>query len=263
MARWHFSRTAYNTGDACGALTVSGIAYLYARRHANDSRYTFGTGKVGDLAGFSSALVLALIALLIGVQSMERLVTPIAYLFSDAIVVAVVGLAVNLLSAWLLTDKQSHHESHDGHRHQHADHNLRSAYLHVLADALTSVLAITALIAGLYFGWVWMEPVMGIVGAVVIARWSWGLLRDTSQVLLDASGGLSSAGHIRELLEVGNDRLADLHLWQVGPGRFAMIASLVSDRPREVAHYKARLVSLSGLAHITIEVQPCMSTHMH
>jgi cation diffusion facilitator family transporter len=246
-----------------GALTVSGIAYLYARRHANDRRYTFGTGKVGDLAGFSSALVLALIALLIGIQSMERLVTPIAISFSDAIVVAVAGLAVNVLSAWLLTDKHGYHESHDGHRHQHTDHNLRSAYLHVLADALTSVLAITALIAGLYFGWVWMDPVMGIVGAVVIARWSWGLLRDTSQVLLDASGDSHLAGHVRELLEVGNDRLADLHLWRVGPGRFAMIASLVSDRPREVGHYKARLVSLPELAHVTIEVQPCMSTHMH
>lgn len=244
-----------------GALTISGIAYLYARRHAGDSRYTFGTGKIGDLAGFSSALVLALIAILIGIQSMERLANPIAISFSDAIVVAVVGLAVNLLSAWLLTDTHGHHENDAGHHHQHADLNLRSAYLHVLADALTSVLAITGLIAGLYFGWVWMDAVMGIVGALVIARWSWGLLRDASRVLLDASGDAHLAGHIRESLEVGTDRLADLHVWRVGPGRFAMIASLVCDHPLEVGHYKARLKGLSALAHVTVELQPCRSTH--
>lgn len=244
-----------------GALTVSGIAYLYARRHANDSRYTFGTGKVGDLAGFSSALVLALIALLIGIQSMGRLANPIAISFSDAIVVAVIGLAVNLVSAWLLMDTHGQHAGHDSHHHHHADLNLRSAYLHVLADALTSVLAITALIAGLYFGWVWMDALMGIIGSLVIARWSWGLLRDTSHVLLDASGDDHLASHIRELLEIGGDRLADLHLWRVGPGRFAMLASLVCDHPRELGHYKSKLASLPELAHITIEVQPCMSTH--
>lgn len=242
-----------------GALSISGFAYLYARRHAEDPRYTFGTGKVGDLAGFSSALALALVALWLGAQSAGRLLQPVPIAFEQAIVVAVIGLAVNLASAWLLMDRSGEHHHHhedEGHDHDHhADHNLRSAYLHVLADALTSVLAIVALVAGRSFGWAWMDPAMGIVGAVVIARWSLGLLRDTSRVLLDASANEPLREKVRSLVAAEGDRVYDLHLWRVGPGRYAAIVSLVSQRSHDVDHYRARLAGIPELAHITVEIR--------
>ncbi len=240
----------FHMATHAGALTISGAAYLFSRRHAHDGRFAFGTGKLGDLAGFTSAVILALIALLIGYESVLRLVAPVAIHFNEAIVVAVFGLIVNLASAWLLKDSAHHghgHQAHDhdhdlrehdpAHRHVHdrRDHNLRSAYVHVLADALTSVLAITGLLAGRSFGWVWMDPLMGIVGALVIARWSWGLVRDTGAVLLDTvpASGLSDA--IRHRLEHGTDRVSDFHLWRIGSGHLAAIISV---------------------SHVTVEVHP-------
>lgn len=276
---WHMSTHA-------GAMLIAALAYWYARREARNSRYTFGTGKLGDLAAFASAIVLALIALLIAAESLFRLANPVEIEFNQAILVAIVGLAVNLVSAWLLRDEPHHHghhhdhghhahhndhdnhHDHDGHHAHHAhhhghhshhghveDHNLRAAYLHVLADALTSVLAIGALLFGRAYGWIWLDPLMGIVGGLVIARWSYGLIRDTSGVLLDAVPQQAElTEEIRERLETNGDRIADLHLWQVGPGHHAAILSIVAHEPQEPTVYKDRLRGLSTLSHVTVEV---------
>lgn len=255
-----------------GALGVAVLAYGYARRHARDPRFAFGTGKLGDLAAFASALILAVVSVGIGWESVARLVNPVAIAYDEAIAIAVVGLAVNIVSAWLLHDDGPHghhHEGHDhgshdhgahdhGHHHHHGhDHNLRAAYVHVLADAVTSVGAILGLLAGRFYGWAWMDAVMGIVGGIMIARWSWGLLRDSGAVLVDAVPDPGLADAIRGRIETGGDRIADLHLWRVGPGHAAAIVALVSDRPLPPADYKARLAHLPGLSHVTVEVNAC------
>lgn len=246
-----------------GALFIAVAAYAYARRHAHDPRFTFGTGKVGDLAGFTSALILALVALLIGYESLQRVFAPVPIRFDEAIAVAALGLAVNLLSAWLLRGGEPAAESphaHDAHghsHHHHADHNLRGAYLHVLADAATSVLAIVALVAGRLYGWSWMDPLMGLVGALLIARWSYRLMADTAAILVDASPARSLETAVRARLESEGDRVVDLHLWRVGPGHNAAALTIVTDRPHAPDHYKDRLRDLPGLSHLTIEVQPC------
>jgi cation diffusion facilitator family transporter len=251
-----------------GALGVAAAAYVYARRHAHDRRFTFGTGKVGDLASFASAIVLAIVALLVGYESVMRLFEPVAIRFDEAIPVAVIGLAVNLLSAWLLGGGHDHgHEHRHGHGHDHThdrvhrDHNLRSAYLHVLADAATSVFAIAALIAGRYFGLAWLDPVMGIAGALLIGQWSIGLMRDAGAVLTDAVPDARLAERIRQNIELGDDRIADLHLWRVGPGHTAAVIAVVSDTPREPDHYKQRLTGLANLSHVTVEVHRCPDAH--
>jgi cation diffusion facilitator family transporter len=241
-----------------GALGVAALAYGFARRHAENPRFTFGTGKVGDLAGFSSALVLALIALGIGIESAGRFFAPANIAYGEALWIAALGLAVNLASAWLLGADHHHDHGHGhGHDHHHHDNNLRSAYFHVLADALTSVLAIGALLAGLYLGWRWMDAAMGIVGAIVIARWSWTLLRDTGAVLLDASSNNELENEVREAIEDGDAQVADLHLWRIGPGRYGVIISLVAGEPLPPAAYAARLKVHKELAHITIEPHRC------
>lgn len=256
---WHMSTHA-------GAMLIAVLAYHFARRHAGNPRFTFGTGKLGDLAGFASAIVLALIALLIGWESLVRLTQPIHIDFNQAIAVAVVGLGVNLVCAWLLKDDHAHHHHH-GHEHHHSndehhapgkgrDNNLRAAYLHVLADALTSVLAILALLLGRSYGWSWADPAMGVVGALVIARWSWGLIRDSGSVLLDAAAeGQDVRQEIREAMAPTGSQVTDLHVWQVGPGHFAAIVSLMAREPREPAHYKALLAHIHELSHVTVEVQ--------
>ncbi|MDP2164591.1 MAG: CDF family Co(II)/Ni(II) efflux transporter DmeF [Hydrogenophaga sp.] len=256
---WHMSTHA-------GAMLIAVLAYRFARRHAGNPRFTFGTGKLGDLAGFASAIVLALIALLIGWESLVRLTQPIHIDFNQAIAVAVVGLGVNLVCAWLLKDDHAHHHHH-GHEHHHSndehhapgkgrDNNLRAAYLHVLADALTSVLAILALLLGRSYGWSWADPAMGVVGALVIARWSWGLIRDSGSVLLDAAAeGQDVRQEIREAMAPTGSQVTDLHVWQVGPGHFAAIVSLMAREPREPAHYKALLAHIHELSHVTVEVQ--------
>jgi cation diffusion facilitator family transporter len=257
-----------------GALGIAAGAYAYARRHARDPSFTFGTGKVGDLASFASAIVLAMVALLVAYESAIRLYAPVPIRFDDAIAVAAVGLAVNLVSAWLLRDGHHHHHAqdhahehghgpehgHDHGRHHHhidRDHNLRSAYLHVLADAATSVFAIAALLAGRLYGLVWLDPVMGLAGAILIGHWSIGLMRHAGAVLTDAVPDPHLAERIRERLETGDDRLADLHLWRVGPGHTAVMVTIVSDKPQEPNHYKRQLRGLPSLSHVTVEVQRC------
>lgn len=249
----------WHMGTHAAALGITLFAYAYARRHSNDPHYSFGTGKVGVLGGYTSAVALLLIAVLMAVESVQRLLNPVSIQFNEAIGVAVVGLAVNLFSARLLDD--GHHHAHDedesAHEHPEHDHNLRAAYLHVLADALTSVLAIAALLAGKSLGWVWMDALMGIVGAAVISRWSLGLLRDTSRILLDSSVSLQRAAQIRAVIEADADnRVADLHIWPLSSGQQAVIVSILTDQPRPPAHYHALLAPL-GLAHVTIELHPC------
>lgn len=253
---WHMSTHA-------GALLIAALAYRFARRHANDAQFTFGTGKVGELAAFSSALILALIAGLIGYEAVRRLYAPVGIDFAEATWLAAIGLAVNLASAALLFDGGHAHDhgyDHDHHGHSHGHHhdtNLRAAYVHVLADAMTSVLAIVALLAGRFYGWVWMDPLMALVGVFVILSWSYGLMRSSGAVLLDRVPDGRLERSIRLRLEVGGDRVSDLHLWRLGPGHVGMIASLVSDRPKAPTIYKRRLAGLPGLSHVTIEVHAC------
>ena len=281
-----------------GALLIAAGAYTYARRHARDARFTFGTGKLGDLAAFTSAIVLAMIALLIGYESLGRLIYPVPIAFNEAIPIAVIGLAVNLGSAWLLRDDHSHHhhgaahghdddhdhdhdDDHDhahdhdhphgrdddGHDHEHDDHdhpaarpshghdlNLRAAYVHVLADAAVSVLAILGLLAGKILGWVWMDAAMGLIGAAVIANWSLGLVRAAGAVLLDMQPAGELPARIRRRLEAGDDIVSDLHVWQIGPGHHAAVVSVLCDTPEAAQIYRRRLAGVPGLSHVTIEV---------
>lgn len=247
----------FHMATHAGALSVSAVAYAYAKRNARNPAYTFGTGKVGDLAGFASAMALGLIALGIGVESVARLFQPLSVAFGEATIVAVIGLIVNIVSALLLSGGH-HHNGHDHHGHGHpghghGDNNLRSAYLHVLADALTSVLAIAALLTGRYLNWVWMDPVMGIIGAVVIARWSWNLMRDTAAVLLDTTDG-HVAEEMRELIEsAGDARIADLHVWRIGPEAHAAIVSVVTGGGIGQDEIRDRLAPVHELAHLTVE----------
>jgi cation diffusion facilitator family transporter len=254
----------FHMATHAGALGVAAIAYAYAKKHANSRRYSFGTGKVGDLAGFASAMALGLVALGIAVESAQRLLSPQSVAFGEATVIAVVGLLVNLASAWLLGadhhrghghghDHGHHHGHHDhahGHDHHNHDNNLRSAYVHVLADALTSVLAILALLGGRYLGWVWLDPVMGLVGATVIAVWSWSLMRDTASVLLDAHESHLEE-EIREFVEgPGDARITDLHVWRVGPGAHAAIVAVKGIDGDTV---RSRLHEVHEIAHLTVE----------
>lgn len=245
----------WHMGTHAAALGVAAFAYAYSRRHASDPRYSFGTGKVGALAGFASAVGLAVVALVVFAESGQRLATPVAIHFDEAIGIACLGLAVNVACAWLLREE---HDDHAGSEHHHHDHNLRAAYLHVLADALTSVLAIAALTTGKLLGWTWMDPVMGLVGSIVIARWSYGLLRDTGRVLLDAELPDERSAEIRAAIELDADnRVTDLHVWRVGPRHLAAIVSVVTHEPRQPDHYKQLLAGQHDLVHVTIEVQAC------
>jgi cation diffusion facilitator family transporter len=260
---WHMSTHA-------AAMLITALAYMFARRNARNPRFTFGTGKLGDLAGFASAIVLALVALMIGWESVLRLYSPVAIDFTHAIVVATVGLAVNLACAWLLRDDHHNHghghnhnhgHAHDGH-HDHGrlggrDNNLRAAYLHVLADALTSILAIAALVTGSLYGWNWMDPAMGIVGGLVIARWSWGLIRDAGRVLVDyAPAGEDLPAEIRDAIEHDGEKITDLHVWQLGPGHHGAILSIRSREPRTPQFYRDKLAHIHELSHVTVEVEP-------
>ncbi len=255
---WHMSTHA-------AALTISALAYRLARRHAEDARFSFGTGKLGELAGFASAIILALIALLIGYESAIRLFNPVSIRFDEAILVAFIGLTVNLASAWLLSSGgNTAHDDHDDHHHDHShshghghDSNIRAAFAHVAADALTSVLAILALLGGRFYGWTWLDAVIGIVGALVILRWSYGLIVSSAATLLDTVPDREVAADILRALEVGGDRVGDLHLWRLGPGHAGMIASVISHDPQDPQVYKRRLSSIEGLSHITIEVHRC------
>lgn len=252
----------FHMATHAGALGLAAVAYGYAKRHRDNPRYSFGTGKVGDLTGFASALILGLFAIGIAVESVLRLIDPERVDFASATLVAVIGLAVNIVSALLLMGGHDHGHKHDhahdhdhdhGHHHSHGhDNNLRSAYLHVLADALTSVLAIAALLAGRYLGWRWMDPAMGIVGAIVIARWSWSLMRDTAAVLLDETDG-RIADAVRREVEAMGVRLIDLHVWRVGPGAHAAIVEVEGGLP--CAAIRDRLEHIAGIGHLTVAVR--------
>ncbi len=247
----------WHMGTHVAAFGISIFAYQYAKKNSLNPNFSFGTGKVSVLGGFASAVALAVIALVMAGESVSRLYHPQNIHFNEAILVAVLGLAINLISAFLLQDHHGHeHSSHEGHHH---DHNLRAAYLHVLADALTSVLAIIALFSGKYFGLNWMDPAMGIVGALVISRWAWGLLRDTSSILLDHSMEGADIIKIKKILEADSDnRVADVHVWKVGPDHYAAIISIVTQYPKPPEHYKRLLKDLKKLDHITIEINPCL-----
>jgi len=229
------------------AMLIAALAYTFARKHASDARFSFGTGKLGDLAGFTSAIVLGLIALLIGYEAVRRFLAPVHIDFREAIPIAFLGLLVNIASAWLLG-----HEPHD--HAAHRDHNLRAAFIHVAADAAVSVLAILGLTAARVLGWMWMDPMMGIVGGCVIASWAYALVRDTACILLDMTPDTALAARIRRRLEEDGDRVADLHLWRLGPGHFGAIVSIVTGQARDVHFYRSALGGFSGLSHLTIEV---------
>ncbi|MHB2242985.1 CDF family Co(II)/Ni(II) efflux transporter DmeF [Pseudomonas monsensis] len=249
----------FHMATHAGALGIAAAAYGFARRNANNRRYSFGTGKVGDLAGFASAMVLGLVSLGIAGESLFRLFEPTTVAFGEATVIAIVGLGVNILSAFLL---MGHHGHDHGHQHDHShahhhhhDNNLRSAYVHVLADALTSVLAIAALLAGRYLGWAWLDPVMGIVGSIVIAKWAYNLMRDSAAVLLDTTDE-PVAAEIRELLETSDDvRISDLHVWQVGPQARAAIVSVVAAAGITAEAIRERLAPVHELSHLTVELR--------
>ena len=240
------------------ALSINVFAYIYARRYAFDERFTFGTGKVNALGGFSGAVLLAVFALIMAGESAKRFIYPVQIAYNQAIMVAVLGLIVNGVSVFILDYKKSshghHHDHTDNHDHHH-DHNLKAAYLHVLADALTSLLAIFALLTAKYFGLIWMDPFMGVVGAVLVSRWSWGLIRDSSGVLLDKQGPEEIRTNIIQRIEAGGgDHIADLHLWSLGPNIYAAIITVVSRDPKSSEYYKQLIPSDLNLVHVTVEV---------
>ena len=246
------------------ALGIAVLVYVYARRRAGDSRFAFGTGKVNALGGYTSALLLTGFALYMAIESAMRFLAPVPIAFDQAIFVAVVGLLVNGVSVAILgvtRDEHGHHhhgDHHDHYPHHHGhDHNLRGAYLHVLADALTSVLAIVALVAGKYAGAVWLDPTMGVVGALLVGRWAWSLIRDSSQTLLDRQAPAALRDAIRRSIEGWQDtRVADLHVWSIGPGLYAAELAVVSHNPAPPSAYK-RLLPEGALAHVTVEVHRC------
>jgi cation diffusion facilitator family transporter len=236
-------------------LGAAAYAYAFARRHAGANRYSFGTGKVGDLVAFANAIGLGLIALGVIYESGHRLVSPQLIAFGPAVVVAVIGFAINLVCARLLWDgNHGHHHGDHDHGHHHTDHNLQAAYLHLLTDVLTSALVIVALLCGQFLGWVWMDALMGIVGGLVILNWSRGLLRRTTNVLLDASPAVTDA--VKHAVEGDADnKVVDLHVWRVGPGHLAAILTVVTSEPRPPSHYKSLLAAIPGLSHVTVEVE--------
>jgi len=243
-------------GSHAAALGITAFAYLYARKHAHDRSFTFGTGKVNALAGFISAILLVFFALVMAWESINRFFNPVVIIFDHAIVVAVIGLVVNAVSVFILGESK-HEEDEHHHTHSHHDHNLRSAYLHVLADALTSVLAIIALSTAKFFGYIWMDPLMGIVGAILVSKWSWGLLRDTSRTLLDKEVSKEIHKNIKEAIELKDDnKVADMHLWSIGPGIYSAAISVVTENPKPPDYYKELLPDI-GIVHTTLEVHKC------
>lgn len=245
---WHMASHA-------SALSIAALAFYLARKHKDNGKFTFGTGKIGDLAGFSSALLLVLIALFMCYESVQRFMSPVTIRFNEAIFVAVIGLVVNLSSALLLKEHHTHEDSDCADHHTHHDHNLRAAYLHVIADALTSILAIAALVMGKFWGWAFMDPMMGIIGAAFIIRWSYGLLRDSSRVLLDYDEHGEMASRIRKTLEQARKiKVNDLHVWRLGPGHYSAVAAVSSEVPVAPEALKSSLCGISGLSHVIIEV---------
>jgi cation diffusion facilitator family transporter len=245
----------WHMGTHSAAFLITLFAYSYARKHAAGTRFSFGTGKVNYLGGFASAIALAIVAAMMAIESIDRLLAPRAIHFNEAIIVAFVGLAVNIASVFVLHDDHHHHDEHDGHHHH--DHNMKAAYFHVLADTLTSVLAIVALISGKYFGWVWMDATMGIVGSAVIGRWSYGLIKETSGVLLDQSVHDEKFPLFAEVLKTElNSELRDIHVWRIAGGHQAAIVSVATNEPHPTTEYEQRLeLFYPHLSHVTIEIK--------
>ena len=247
---WHMASHA-------SALGITAFAYAMARKHKNNRKFTFGTGKIGDLAGYSSALFLLVIAVTMVWESVQRFIHPVPIRFTEAMIVAVIGLAVNLVSALILKD--NHHHPHDddethGHAHDH-DHNIRAAYVHVLADALTSILAIVALGLGMFFGWSFLDPAMGIAGALLITQWALKLMAQSGAVLLDHSPDNPVLLAISEKVsQMSNLRVVDLHVWRVGPGHYSAILSVRSTGDTTIEDIRARLADVKGLSHLTVEI---------
>jgi cation diffusion facilitator family transporter len=255
----------WHMGTHGAALGITAFTYWYARKHADNPDYSFGTGKVGVLGGFASAIVLFIVALLIAAESFDRIIHPVQIHFNEALIVAIIGLVVNLISALLLEGGHQHSHEHDHDDGSvHHDHNLRAAYLHVIADALTSVLAIIALLAGKFLGWVFLDPVIGIVGALVISKWSFGLLKDTSAILLDRGVAQEMVEKIKTAIERDSDnRVSDIHVWIVGSHQLSTIISIVTHFPKDPEHYKNLLTGFKDLVHVTVEVNkskdaPCI-----
>jgi cation diffusion facilitator family transporter len=267
LAGWHYKSMAlmadgWHMGTHVAAFMIAAFAYAMARRHRADSSFSFGTGKIDVLGGYTSAIILGTVALLMAFESAQRLLHPAVTRYNEAICIGIVGLCVNVASALLLRHDHGHGHSHargDGHCHGHAhggeDLNFKAAYVHVIADAVTSVLAIGALVAGKCLGWAWLDPVMGIVGAAVVGQWAWGLLRDTSAILLDRTPKTDLCEEIRKAVEVDEGTfLADLHVWQVGVGQFYAIVSVVARDPKTPEHYRRLFCEHEELRHVTVEV---------
>ncbi|MFH2012888.1 MAG: CDF family Co(II)/Ni(II) efflux transporter DmeF [Pseudomonadota bacterium] len=248
----------WHMGTHATAFVIAIFAYQYTKKHSQDKQFTFGTGKVSVLGGFASAVVLAVVALIMAVESILRFINPSVIQFNEAIVIAVFGLIINIICALLLYVGHEHDYEHGNSQQHHSDHNLRGAYLHVLADALTSILAIIALTFGKFFGWNWLDSLMGIVGAVLITRWSYGLIKDTSLILLDKNIALETSEEIVKIIESDSDnRVADIHVWKVGPADYAALISLVTHFPKDSEYYKQLLSKVTELSHVTIEVNHC------
>ncbi|MEO8062785.1 MAG: CDF family Co(II)/Ni(II) efflux transporter DmeF [Pseudomonadota bacterium] len=250
---WHMSSHTL-------ALGLSVFAYSYARRHARHRAYAFGTWKVEVLGGYTSAIFLLGVAALMIFQSIERLASPQAIHYREAIVIAVVGLAVNLVCAFWLRGDPDHSHSHEhghSHAHGHDDMNMRAAYVHVLADAATSVLAIVALSGGLLLGLGWLDPLMGLVGAALVSVWAWGLLRDSGRILLDAEMDAPVVAEVREVIEKGEvpARITDLHVWRVGRAKYAVVLSLTTSSDKDGEYFRRQLCVHEELAHVTVEIE--------
>ena len=263
VAGWRFHSMAlladgWHMSTHVAAFLITAIAYAAGRRHKADPSFSFGTGKIDVLGGYTSAVLLGVVAVYMAVESLVRLFRPLPIHYQEAIIIGGVGLCVNVASALLLKHDHGH-----GHAHGHDDGaggedlNLRAAYVHVIADAVTSVLAISALVTGKYLGWTWMDPVMGVVGSVVVAQWAWSLLRDTSVILLDRTPETDLKDEIRKAVETDPETVVtDLHVWQLGVGQFSAIVSIAAVRPRAPDYYRELFREHEELRHVTIEIQP-------
>jgi len=282
---WYFGSLAvvadgFHMATHALALLIAALAYTFARRHATDRRFVFGTGKFGDLAGYTSAIILVFIALLIGYEAATRLFFPVPVYFREAIAIAIAGLIVNIATAWLLSaGGRNHAHAHTGHSshrpHRHDDHehsekpasrvgrdyNMRAAFIHVAADAAVSVLVIIGLLLGAVFGLNWMDPAVALIGALVIGSWAYGLLRDTGSVLLDMNPDEAATEKVRRTIECSGDRLADLHVWRLGPGHLGAIVSIETDSLRDAEFYRSRLNHIAMLSHLTVEVRRVAGAH--
>jgi cation diffusion facilitator family transporter len=266
LAGWRFHSMAlladgWHMGTHVAAFLIAAIAYAMARRHKGDRSFSFGTGKIDVLGGYTSAVILGIVALFMAVESLQRLFEPLQIHYNETIAIGLVGLCVNVASALMLKHGHGHGHSH-GHGHAHHHHgagaedlNFKAAYVHVIADAVTSVLAISALLAGKFLGLNWLDPVMGIVGSAVVAQWSWGLLRDTSAILLDRTPETDLGDEIRKAVEADEGAtIADLHVWPVGVGQFSAVVSILATEPRTPEYYRRIFSEHEELRHVTIEI---------